>query len=114
MVCLLGSVWYIVSSSLVRKANEIVLADLELTNIADGTYKGEYALSPVKVVVQVQIKDQQIQAIDILEHENGLGKKAEAITGRVIEAQNLDVDAISGATVSSKVILKAVDNALNK
>jgi len=31
----------------------------------------------------------------------------------VVEAQTLEVDAISGATYSSKVILKAIENALN-
>jgi len=34
------------------------------------------------------------------------------IVDSVIENQSLDVDAISGATYSSKVILKAIENAL--
>ncbi|GAI95081.1 unnamed protein product, partial [marine sediment metagenome] len=32
---------------------------------------------------------------------------------KVVEAQTLQVDAVSGATYSSKVILKAIENALN-
>ena len=36
----------------------------------------------------------------------------EEIIGRVIAAQNTTVDAVSGATVSSKALLKAIDNAL--
>jgi uncharacterized protein with FMN-binding domain len=40
------------------------------------------------------------------------GKKAEAIVPAIIEAQNLTVDVVSGATGSSKAILKAVENAL--
>jgi len=31
---------------------------------------------------------------------------------RVIEAQSTDIDAVSGATVTSKAYLKAIENAL--
>jgi uncharacterized protein with FMN-binding domain len=33
-------------------------------------------------------------------------------SARVIKAQSLDVDGISGATISTKAVLKAIDNAL--
>ncbi len=90
------------------------MRDLELTNVEDGIYKGEFSLLPVKAVVQVSVKDHQIQEIKILEHKNGLGEKAEIIIDRVIEKQSSDVDKVSGATVSSKVLLKAIENALVK
>jgi len=48
----------------------------------------------------------------ILEHDNGKGGKAEKIVDDVIKAQSLNVDVVSGATVSSKVILKAGEMAL--
>jgi uncharacterized protein with FMN-binding domain len=53
-----------------------------------------------------------IKKIEIVRHLNGQGKPAEVIPDRVIEMQSLDVDIISGATYSSKVILKAIENAL--
>ncbi len=40
--------------------------------------------------------------------------KAEKIPDKVLEEQSLQVDIVSGATFSSKVILKAVEDALNK
>ncbi|WP_313562885.1 FMN-binding protein [Ruminiclostridium cellobioparum] len=40
------------------------------------------------------------------------GAKAEAIVDKIISEQSVTVDVISGATNSSKVILKAVENAL--
>lgn len=40
--------------------------------------------------------------------------KAKIINNHVVEKQTLDVDLVSGATVSSKVILKAIENALSK
>jgi uncharacterized protein with FMN-binding domain len=36
------------------------------------------------------------------------------VVGRVIEAQSLDVDAVGGTSGSSKVMKKAIENALKK
>ncbi len=50
--------------------------------------------------------------ITILQHDNGLGSTAESIVNDVVKEQSLDIDTVSGATVSSKCILKAVENAI--
>ncbi|GHT56822.1 FMN-binding protein [Spirochaetia bacterium] len=80
--------------------------------IPDGVYNGSYEIVPVKVGIQVTIKNEAIVNITILEHQNGRGSKAEMIVNDVIKNQRLEVVAVSGATVSSKTILKAVENAL--
>ncbi|GBU27559.1 hypothetical protein R84B8_01093 [Treponema sp. R8-4-B8] len=87
----------------------------DMSGKPDGLYRGNYVLSgsPVKVVLDVTVKDKNIAAIKIIEHFcSPIGKKAEKIIGEIIERQSLDVDAVSGATGSSKAILKAVENAL--
>ena len=87
----------------------------DLAPIADGVYRGNYDLSgvPVAVTLDVIMQDKKIIKIEIVEHSSSpIGKKAERIIDTIIEMQSLDVDAISGATASSKVILKAVENAL--
>ena len=53
-----------------------------------------------------------IKEIELKKHDNGQGFPAEIIPGKVVEAQSLEVDIVSGATYSSKVILKAIENAL--
>jgi len=81
----------------------------------DGTYRGNYDLSgaPVNVTLDVTVKEHKITDIKIVNHScSPIGKKAEKITDRIIEGQNLDIDAVSGATASSKSIIKAVENAL--
>jgi uncharacterized protein with FMN-binding domain len=78
----------------------------------DGTYEGSYEIPPVKVIVRVGVEGGNITDIAILEHRNGLGGKAERIVDEVLERQSLDVDAVSGATASSKAILKAIENAI--
>lgn len=114
LICLLGLTWLIIQNNIIKRADNIVVSGLELSNVDDGVYIGEYILSPVKAVVQVQVNNGKIYEIKILEHQNGMGKKAEMINEWVIEKQSLEVDLVSGATVSSKAILKAIENALSK
>ena len=82
---------------------------------SDGIYRGTYDLSgtPVKVTLDVAVQNENITGINIIKHAcSPIGKKAEKIIERIIEEQSLDIDVISGATGSSKAILKAVENAL--
>ncbi len=90
----------------------IIVENQDLTKIRNGSYTGEYEMGPVKAHVRVKVENNRIAGIDILERRNGLGKKAESITNKVIEEQSVEVDAVSGATLSSKVILKAIESAL--
>lgn len=87
----------------------IDISNVDLRNISDGSYTGEYSVGPVKAVVRVQVKDNKIIDIIIEQHRNGMGKKAEKITDTIISKQSLDVDVVSGATISSNVIRKAVE-----
>ena len=87
----------------------------DLTEKNDGAYRGFYDLegTPIKVTVDVIVRSKNIAEVKIVDHKcSPFGKKAEKITDRIIEKQSLDVDAVSGATGSSKAILKAVENAL--
>jgi uncharacterized protein with FMN-binding domain len=94
--------------------DKIVIHSPDLNQIADGIYQGKSRVGPVRVTLDVTIKDRAISSIKIIKHFNGRGKQAETIVPAIIEAQSLDVDVVSGATGSSKAILKAVENALTK
>lgn len=95
------------------EAKNIQIENIDLSNIEDGVYNGNYNFNGlVKVEVEVSVKNSAISDIKLLRHDNGRGKDAEKIPEDVIKAQSLNVDTISGATVSSKVILKAIENAL--
>lgn len=90
---------------------ELPLEEVDLSRIPDGTYEGGYSAFPVEVEVEVTVQGGRITAIDLIKHSNGQGKAAEAIPGMVVEAQSLQVDAITGATYS-KAILLAIRDAL--
>lgn len=95
-----------------HKLTAMESADVDLSRLADGTYSGSYQVFPVSVRVEVTVKDHKLVGIRLVEHRHGRGKAAEAVVDQVLEAQRLQVDAVSGATYSSMVILKAIDNAL--
>ncbi|MBN7771866.1 FMN-binding protein [Clostridium aminobutyricum] len=90
----------------------LTFAEVELSQIPDGDYEGSCDVGLIAAKVKVDVKEGQIQHIDLLEHKNGRGEAAEAIIDDIVRRQKIDVDAISGATNSSKVIKKAVENAL--
>ena len=95
-----------------RNLGKIVVTTPDLGKIPDGSYRGNSRVWPVKVTLDVTMQNGAITSIEIIEHFNGRGKKAEALVPEIIKTQSLEVDAISGATGSSTAILKAVENAL--
>jgi uncharacterized protein with FMN-binding domain len=90
----------------------ITIKNPDLRQVANGTYRGESKVGPVRVALDVTVENGTYQSIQIIRHFNGRGKSAEAIIPTIISAQSLEVDVISGATGSSKAILKAVEDAL--
>lgn len=87
---------------------------IDLSKVANGNYSGSFDALEVGADVKVTVDNHKITDIKIVHHKNVRGKQAEVIPKRVIAAQSLQVDTVSGATNSSKVILKAIDNALEK
>jgi len=93
----------------------VIGAPVDHARLKDGTYEGSYRGGPNKASVLVIIKDNNIVNIEILQHQAWRGKKAEtAIVERIIAHQSTKVDAVSGATNSSRVIMNAVQNAIEK
>jgi len=90
----------------------IEIPEVDISEIEDGVYSGSYTTTPVSAEVSVTVKDHIITDIQIIKHINGQGAPAEIITDRVIESQSLQIDSVTGATYSSKVILCAINNAL--
>lgn len=96
-----------------KTINEIQIESVNLNNIQDGKYNGKFDANLICAEVEVTVDDHKIKDIDLIRHTNERGEKAEAVIDEVIEKQTINVDTISGATNSSKVILKAIENALN-
>ncbi|MDF3004038.1 MAG: FMN-binding protein [Oscillospiraceae bacterium] len=93
--------------------SKITFEKQNILSIADGSYTGECDVQFIYAKVKVLVKDHRIADIQLLEHRNGRGAAAESILKKMIDTQKIDVDVVAGATNSSKVIKKAVDNALS-
>lgn len=88
----------------------IVMPDLSQAN--DGTFSGSHKAGLVSADVEVELLSQVIKKVTLVNHVTLLGKPAEVIVDTVTAEQSVEVDTVSGATLSSLVILKAVQHAL--
>jgi uncharacterized protein with FMN-binding domain len=95
-----------------RAIGGMTIGEVDLLQVPDGVYEGSADVVLVAAKVRVLVEDHKITRIDLLRHDHGRGQAAEILVQKVQEAQSLQVDLVSGATSSSKVILKAIEDAL--
>jgi uncharacterized protein with FMN-binding domain len=85
---------------------------LDLRQVADGTYTGSFSDFLVSVKVSVSVKRHRITGIKVIEQKCGPGYEALDTASRILKAQSARVDAVTGASGSSKAIMIAVQRAL--
>lgn len=105
---------YMFLSNNLEKLVNVEIQDIGIESLKSGIYIGEYSVSPVSATVEVAVENGRIEEIKLLDHGNGMGQPAEIIIDNIVDEQSLEVDIISGATYSSQVIVKAVEDALLK
>lgn len=114
-LCFIGDSIYLIKVWNYQKTvKSFTYSDLAISGVEDGTYIGECDVDFIYAKVAVTVKNGTITEIDLLKHKNERGVSAEKIINDMLQRQSIDVDAVSGATNSSKVIKKAVENALMK
>lgn len=109
-------------SALTREHNEarsLPLNAVDFNNLKDGTYIGEYEGGMYKWranTAEVTIKSGKVADIELISSAEASkdNTQQEALYDRVIQKQSLQVDLISGATLTSKAYLQAVENALKQ
>ncbi|MEA2067506.1 MAG: FMN-binding protein [Thermotogota bacterium] len=95
-----------------EKLMALDIQNIDVSSVPDGKYTGSYSVFPVSAEVEVTVSNNEIENIDLIKHTHGRGEAAEVIPEKVVEAQSLKIDVITSATYSSKVILKAIEDAL--
>ena len=95
-----------------RAVKETTIEEVNISDIPDGVYIGEYDVNFIYAKVEVDVSGGKIIDVRILEHRQERGKAAEAVANEIVDEQRIDVDTVSGATNSSIVIKKAVEVAL--
>lgn len=89
------------------------IGSVDLNKVEDGVYKGDYNSGRFSNEVSVTVKDHKITNIEIVK-DVAISKPevTKELFDNVIENQDVDVDTVSGATVTSKAYLEAIKNAL--
>lgn len=97
-----------------NEGKEVALDGIDLATVPDGSYTGTYDFKRWSNTLTVHVEDHKIVAIEVNEDVSAAAMTdcADEVIMRVIEAQSTDIDAVSGATVTSKAYLKAIENAL--
>jgi uncharacterized protein with FMN-binding domain len=114
LVVLVASFVIYISAGLKSGAN-VVLSGIAPSKAGDGTYTGKYSAGRWSNELTVTIQDGKITEIKLVDDVTfAKDETTNAVFQRVIEAQNTTVDVVSGATVTSKAYLKAIENALNQ
>lgn len=99
------------------EARSLPLDRVDFTRLQDGEYHGAYAGGMYRWRANecdVSVADGKVTAIRLSTSQDpgSQNTQHEELYRRVIDAQTLQVDVISGATLTSKAYLQAVENAL--
>jgi uncharacterized protein with FMN-binding domain len=88
------------------------MPDLDLSTVPDGVYHGAFGSLPVYVSLEVTMQGHRIAGISIKNQICGKNYDARETVPRIVHSQTQKVDAVAGATISSRCIMIAVYKAL--
>lgn len=108
--------WYIFSKEH-REARSLPLNKVDFNKLKDGIWHGAYSGGMYKWrynECDVTVTDGKVSAIQLAGSTDpgAENTNAEMLYERVIKSQSLQVDTISGGTLTSKAYLQCVENAL--
>jgi uncharacterized protein with FMN-binding domain len=100
-------------SAEVKAVRAMPINHVDLTQVKDGKYPGSFTYGGFRYEVEVEVANHQIKNTTVTKNRTAShAQKAEGVMNRILEQQRNDVDVVSGATTTSKALLKAVENAL--
>ncbi|GAA0083907.1 hypothetical protein UT300007_03460 [Clostridium sp. CTA-7] len=113
LLIFVGVIFYL--SRGLNEGMSISLNGIDISKLDDGKYTGEYDHGRWTNKLDITVKNNKITEIlikdDVTFSKPGV---SEELFNKVIETQSTKIDAISGATVTSKAYLKSIENVLNK
>ncbi len=97
------------------EVSELAISNIDLTLHEDGLYRGLYDAGRFTNEIEVEVRNNEITRLNILQDVRFSRQDViDELFDSVIKKQSLDVDIVSGATVTSKAYLKAIENALTQ
>lgn len=99
---------------MVKTFYSTTINNIDLSKVKDGVYSSSYVNFLIRVDLKVTVKNHKITDIKIIKQSCGKGYEATDTVTKVLKAQSLKVDTVTGATGSSMAILKAIEQALTQ
>lgn len=98
------------------ESTQIINDSPDLSKLSDGVYDGYSKGAMNSASVRVSIDSQRISVVELIKLDaTSFGQKAkDSIPARIVRKQSPYVDAVSGATEASHVIINATVDALKK
>jgi len=98
-----------------EEVRKMPINEIDLLKVSDGNYIGGFSYGNFTYEVEVLVREHQIENIKILKNRDSKhAKKGEGVVDKVMKNQSLGVDVVTGATTTTKALLKAIENALTK
>ena len=101
----------------IEQIKSMDISYVDPATVPDGEYTGEFPFRQRYLYrVKVMVKSGRIVDIEVLENgtENEYAEKGLGVIPRILRKQSPEVNAVSGATVTSKALMKCVEKALKK
>lgn len=93
---------------------DLVIREVDLAKVSDGTYMGSYHKGRWTFDVQVVVQNHRIKSVkNVNARMNTLQEWTASAEAAFIEKQSVNIDVVSGATLNSKAFQKAVEIALS-
>ena len=104
-----------INAMTLNKIRKIHIENIGLTKVNDGIYQGEAKAGSYTYKVKVKVDNHKIVNINGVDNRKSpYVTYAEGVFTKIVKQQKVDVDAVTGATTTSKAFMKATENALSK
>lgn len=114
LILTIGGAGFYITRGL-NSGEKMTINHIDTTKLENGVYKGKYNGGRWSNEVSVTLQDKKITKINVIKSVSfEKPEVTSALINNVIEKQDTTVDSISGATVTSKAYLKAIETALSK
>ena len=113
LLCGLAASYWWTNAQAQKTIRALTIEDQDLSSLHDGTNTGEYTYRGFTYSVKVTTLNYLIKDVEIVSNRTSKhAKMAEGVVQNVLNKGNVDVDVVAGATITSKVLLKAIEQAI--
>ncbi len=110
LVVLVGGGLFAVTRGM-KEIKNLSIGDPDVSRIQDGVYEGSFKKTRWNYGVKVTVKSGRIADVEVTQKPDDGDFTAKAAQ-KIVEAQTVGIDTVSGASINTRAFRKAVENAL--